>query len=396
MNDRKCHILIVDDNIQDFKLMSVMIRAESDVDYEFYWAKNSEEAKDALNKYFVDLVAVDYRLGSECGTEVIEDLRKQYPNLAYIMITGMEDPDLYKEGLAVGASSFLLKSAESGLLFDRTVQFAIEHKRVQNNLQAANESKNRLMSLLSHDLGDPLESLVNSLAVVRMQANSLSKDELVEILDASYRSAYEAMNSTNNIIGWGKDEKGRMRPNFKMVNMTDIVSGVFNLLATEAKKKCVTLSFHGDCGVKAYVDERMLATVLRNLVANALENSGVDQKVEVHTRIVKSEMIISITDCGTGIPSDDIASLKTMQRKMNVNEVGNKGYRDGLEICWHMLELLGSDLQVDSEVGQGSTFSFILPISLPKTDMEPDEVADETIMGYMERAKIMSAKSQGW
>lgn len=376
--------------------MSVMIRAESDIDYEFYWAKNSEEAKDALNKYFVDLVAVDYRLGAEIGTEVIVDLKKMYPQLAYVMITGMEDPDLYKEGLAVGASSFLLKSAESGLLFDRTVQFAIEHKKVQNNLKAANESKNRLMSLLSHDLGDPLESLVNSLAVVRMQASSLSKDELVEILDASYRSAYEAMNSTNNIIGWGKNQNGRMEPSFTMVNMTDVVSGVFNLLATEAKRKGVALNFHGDCGVKAYVDERMLSTILRNLVSNSLENSGADGKVEVHTRIEKNQMKISVTDRSSGINTDHIANLKAAQQSMNFDSVGKKGYRDGLEICWHMLELLGSDLQVESSMGMGCTFSFILPISLPKNDMEPDNVADESIIGYMERAKIMSAKSQGW
>lgn len=379
--DRKYHVLMVDDNVQDFKLLSVMIRANSDAKYEFYWAKNSKEAEDALSNLWIDLVAVDYNLGAELGTDVIRKLIAKHPQIAYIMITGMEDPDLYKAGLEAGASDFIVKSDNNAKLFDQTVQFAVEHKRIENSLRASNEAKNRLMAILANDLELPLSNLVKSLALVRTQAEDLSKQDLKSIIDNSYKSSYEAMTTIRSILDWGKDQSGNMKPSFEMVNITESISHVFNFLAIESSKKDVELSYKGDCGLHAYADSKMLSTVLRNLISYAIRTTQKGSKIEVETQADEANIAISIHNFGVSV---DPSKLSQMRMGIFDNLAGRKSknhHTQSLEICRHLLDLMAVDLQIDSSEEQGITFSFLLPAE--ETAVELDEELENSVLSLI-------------
>jgi len=379
--DRKYHVLMVDDNVQDFKLLSVMIRANSDAKYEFYWAKDSKEAEDALSNLWIDLVAVDYNLGAELGTDVIRKLIAKHPQTAYIMITGMEDPDLYKAGLEAGASDFIVKSDNNAKLFDQTVQFAVEHKRIENTLRASNEAKNRLMAILANDLELPLSNLVKSLALVRTQAEDLSKQDLKNIIDNSYKSSYEAMTTIRSILEWGKDQSGNMKPSFEMVNITESISHVFNFLAIESSKKNVELSYKGDCGLHAYADSKMLSTVLRNLISYAIRTTQKGNKIEVETQVDEANIAISIHNFGVCV---DQAKLSQMRLGVFDNLAGRKAknhHNQSLEICRHLLDLMAVDLQIDSSEEQGTTFSFLLPTK--ETSAEIDEELENSVLNLV-------------
>ncbi|MDQ8202994.1 response regulator [Pelagicoccus sp. SDUM812003] len=357
-------VLVVDDSVHDFRSLTVMINSQADKDYAFTWARNSEEAESKLEESNFDLVAMDYNLGLELGTEAIERLAKRYPEPAYILVTGNQDPDVYKEGIRVGAVNFVQKNAQCGQVFDRTAQFSIERQRSENALKLANASKDWVMSLLETDLASPLFSLNQLLSTMMKEAENMPKEMLIEMLDTAYQSSCEAVLATNELMDWGRSLNGAMHPAMKEVNIASCIQSAIRLLTTLADERGVFISQSGIFEVQAFCDERMVGTVARNLIAAALSFTAEAGTVRVSSAVSGEKIAVSVVGDGRSLRPKEIAYLREAAGAgIEFSSPAERQAFSAVRIASHMLDSMGSSLEVRNVGDRRTAFSFSLPMA---------------------------------
>lgn len=360
------NVLIVDDSIHDYRSLSVMIGSNSSNDYKFEWARNSEEAEVKLDDGHFEIVAVDYNLGLEEGSEVIQRLCGRYPASAYIMVTGNQDPDVYKRGIRAGAANFVQKTKDAGVIFDRMAQYAVERKRNETSLKVANASKDWLMSLLETDLATPLFALNQLLSTTFKEAENMPKEMLIELLDTAYQTSCEALVATKEMLDWGRSVKGAVRPNMQMVDVAGITLRAVRLLTTLADERGIYIAQRGVFDFKAYCDERIISTVLRNLLSAALNFSADHKTVCIASSVDPGYLQLSISCEGRGIANADFASLcgNAPSEEHNWNAPDRQAICS-IQVASHMLDSMGCSLELKNEAKAGVQFSFKLPFKLP-------------------------------
>ncbi len=360
------NVLIVDDSIHDYRSLSVMIGTNSDNTYEFDWARNSEEAESKLEEGGYEIVAVDYNLGLEEGSEVIQRLATSYPGSAYIMVTGNQDPDVYKRGIRAGAVNFVQKNKDCGMIFDRMAQYAVERKRTETSLKVANASKDWLMSLLETDLATPLFALNQLLSTTFKEADNMPKEMLIELLDTAYQTSCEALVATKELLDWGRSVRGAMRPTMSMVDVAGSIHRAVRLLTTLADERGIYIAQRGVFDFKAYCDDRMLSTVLRNLLSAALYYSANDKTVCIDSKVDDGNLALSISCEGRGIESTDFATLCSTSGESSEGwSTPDRQAICSIQVASHMLDSMGCTLELKNEAKRGVQFSFKLPLKLP-------------------------------
>lgn len=360
------NVLIVDDSIHDYRSLSVMIGNNSDNDYEFEWARDSEEAIEKLDENSFEIVAVDYNLGLEEGSEVIAKLSDRFPGAAYIMVTGNQDPNVYKRGIKAGAVNFVEKTKECGVIFDRMAQYAVERKRSETSLKVANASKDWLMSLMETDLATPLFALNQLLSTTQKEAENMPKEMLIELLDTAYQTSCEALMATKEMLDWGRSVKGAVRSKMSMVDVSGNIHRAVRLLTALADERGIYIAQRGVFDFKAYCDERVLGTVLRNLLLAAFRYSSDDATVCINSEIVEGHLELSIASEGRGIDSRDFASLCNGSEDAEDNWVGeDRQALFSIQVASHMLDSMGCSLEIKNQVKSGAEFSFKLPLKHP-------------------------------
>ncbi|MBK1878024.1 ATP-binding response regulator [Pelagicoccus mobilis] len=360
------NVLIVDDSIHDYRSLSVMIGANTSNDYEFQWARNSEEAELKLEDGRFEIVAVDYNLGLEEGSEVIQRLSERYPGSAYIMVTGNQDPDVYKRGIQAGAVNFVQKTKDCGVIFDRMAQYAVERKRSENSLKVANASKDWLMSLLETDLATPLFALNQLLSTTFKEAENMPKEMLIELLDTAYQTSCEALVATKEMLDWGRSVHGAVRPNMQMVDVAAITHRAVRLLTTLADERGIYIAQRGVFDFKAYCDERIISTVLRNLLSAALSYSADDKTVCIESSVESGYLNLAISCEGRGIENSDFATLCGGKQEQGHNwNAKDRQAICSIQVASHMLDSMGCSLELKNDIHKGVQFSFKLPLKLP-------------------------------
>jgi len=360
------NVLIVDDSIHDYRSLSVMIGANSINDYKFEWARNSEEAEMKLDGSCFEIVAVDYNLGLEEGSEVIERLSERYPASSYLLVTGNQDPDVYKRGIQAGAVNFVQKTKDAGVIFDRMAQYAVERKRSETSLKVANASKDWLMSLLETDLATPLFALNHLLSTTFKEAENMPKEMLIELLDTAYQTSCEALVATREMLDWGRSVHGAVQPNMQMVDVAAITHQAVRLLTTLADERGIYIAQRGVFDFKAYCDQRIISTVLRNLLSAALGFSADNKTVCIESSVDSGYLHLSISCEGHGIANADFASLCGGSRLQDHNwNAPDRQAICSIQVASHMLDSMGCALELKNDAQSGVRFAFKLPLKLP-------------------------------
>ncbi len=238
-------------------------------------------------------------------------------------------------------------------------------KAKNDELQEINATKNRLMSIVGHDLKGPISSIINLINLVEDSAISLADTK--SILKQLNPVAKNTINLLENLLQWAMVNSNQIlyRPELLLIN--DIVNENYNLLKSVAEQKNIELikSIPEDLTVMA--DPNMFSTIIRNLVSNAIKYSENGSKVKVKARDENKHIIIDVEDQGIGMSSKDIYAINNLELDVSrKGTAGEKGTGLGLTLCKAFLSKHGGSLEISSEKGNGSTFSLIFPVK-PKT-----------------------------
>lgn len=359
-------VLLIDDSVQDFRLISVLVKNQAQNHYTFDWARNSKEAQEHLKKGDIDIVAVDYNLGLEYGSEVIAKLSDQFPDLPYLLVTGNEDPSVYKKGLQSGAENFVSKGKDCGAQFDRAAQFAMEHKRVDHSLVLATESKDWLLSLVARDLTNPLFALNELLSTLVKDGPNIPQEKLMELLKTAFQTSCESIVTANEMMEWGRNLHGSVKPQMSMISLETVFHRSMSLVAPLADEKDILLDKRGPFEFNVFSDERMLLSATRNLLSAAMFFAKEGTDITIEAEPINNEIVVTIRSSGKGIDSDLFEKLTNNPDELNeMPRTAEQQALISLLISNHLFDSMKNALRVVNLPQEGIEFTFKVPLNGP-------------------------------
>lgn len=260
--------------------------------------------------------------------------------------------------------------SESQQVEERSAEWrnrAQELERARLHAQQATRMRTRFLTGMSHELRAPLTAILSHSEM--LIGSNLSRDQN-EHVETVRRSAENLLQLIDDVLDWSELESGRMSINEVGFNLAETVEDTVGLLAPLAYEKALelTLIIYNDVPLRLQGDPLRLQQILTNLISNAIkftDRGGIAVRVMLEAeKEEKAELRFSVQDSGIGIAAEDQDKLFRIygQLKKPGNEVRAGGSGLGLVICKRLLEMMDGEIEVDSEPGKGSEFSFNLPL----------------------------------
>jgi signal transduction histidine kinase len=230
-------------------------------------------------------------------------------------------------------------------------------------LETASQHKSQFLANMSHELRTPLNAILGYTELILDGIYGGVTDRLEEILRRVQHSGQHLLGLINDVLDLSRIEAGELRLSLNDYSMGEVVQSVVTAVEPLAAEKELTLSVSVSPDLPTgRGDERRIAQVLLNLVGNAIKFTDTGQ-VGMMVRASDSEYVVSVADTGPGIPPPDQKRIFEEFHQVDSSSTRSKGGTGlGLSIARRIVELHGGRIWVESEPGQGSTFSFTLPV----------------------------------
>ncbi|MEJ5961037.1 PAS domain S-box protein [Pedobacter immunditicola] len=240
-------------------------------------------------------------------------------------------------------------------------------KALNLELTVSNELKNELLSIIGHDLRNPISGSLQLLNLTLMDFKSNTAEELHMYLLQMKLELSNANNLLEDLLAWAKIQFKSI--NMNPVDITDVASHVQKAILTIqplAEKKNIDVSLEIDEALNLYADAGMLDAIIRNLLTNAIKFTKDGGRVLIKASNEEKGVKFSVTDNGVGMSKEQMNKL--FDRNQNYTTYGTSGEKGtglGFNLCHDFALKHGGDLWVESTPGLGSTFHFTIPLQKP-------------------------------
>ncbi|MGB0522580.1 MAG: hybrid sensor histidine kinase/response regulator [Flammeovirgaceae bacterium] len=363
-------ILIADDEQQSMMVILKYLQALGD-DNSLIGAPNGELAcKLALEKS-PDIILLDWYMPDMTGIEVLEFLKSQEAtkDIPIVMVTALTGSSDLEYALQKGAIDYIRKPVDRIELIARVKSalqlhdYLKEIKRQQTELSQLNHVKDKVFSIIAHDLRNPFASIGMFVDVLLENAASFTPEEVADIANDLHESLSSANLLLENLLEWSRSQMEHIDMLPQKLQPEEVANSVARLFRNNIQNKGVklTINFSADCVV--FADAHMINFIIRNLVSNAIKFTPTDGEIYVEGKVLGEEMCeILVKDTGVGISEENLARLFNEDDHVSTRGTeGEKGTGLGLMLCKEFVEKNGGSIQVESKVGEGSVFRFTLP-----------------------------------
>lgn len=237
-----------------------------------------------------------------------------------------------------------------------------ELEEVVKQLNLLNSQKDKFFSIIAHDLKNPFTSIIGHSELLMMEVQSKEYGAVEEIAGVILNSSKRAMDLLFNLMEWAKSQTGRHTFNPTPFLLKDVVSEVFALFDQIAIQKQIKINMAISAEIKMSADRNMIATVVRNLVSNAIKFAKPGGEISVYTVSAGDSLTICVKDNGVGMSQEEIKRLFSADTPITSLGTNNeKGTGLGLILCKEFVEKHRGKIWVESEKDMGSTFYVSLP-----------------------------------
>ena len=365
----KPRILAIDDEQLNIELLRFILERN---EFEFKGTHSDDEFFELLEKEPPDLILLDVIMPIIDGFELCEKIKtfSEYKDIPVIFLTGKVNVKDKIKGFEVGGVDYVTKPFNEKELLAR-IQTHIELRKARNqieqqaeNLKQSNALKDRMFSIIGHDLRSPLSAAKLKLDFIKRGIIDPTSDEFIDgTVFELLNTMDEALSLLQNLLGWAKSESNQIQVIPENLSLSDIVEQTFRLLKLGSEHKNITLENNVGEDTSVYADLNTIKTVLRNLISNAIKFTPVNGKIKVNATIKNNSVIVEVQDNGQGIPKSDIS--KILNPNEHYSKLGTEkepGTGLGLILCQNFVRKNGGTLKIKSIEGKGSTFYFDLPI----------------------------------
>jgi len=249
----------------------------------------------------------------------------------------------------------------------RDIQYQNQAIIVQKEeLNQLNTVKNKLLSVISHDLRGPIAAVSGLLGLLK--SGHLSHQELITQSNRLNNEVYSLTYLLDNLLSWSKSQMQGIKLKRENVALRKVVDENLKIALPMSEQKRITVENHvpEDCYVNT--DVNFLSLVIRNLVMNAIKFTHEQGKIYVASEGQENKVLISVNDNGVGMTKEDLNKLfNTKSHYSKMGTANEAGTGIGLLLCKEFIELDGGKIWVESAEGKGSSFKFVLKQGYPKT-----------------------------
>ena len=262
-------------------------------------------------------------------------------------------------------SRFILKKKTNKILEGANKQLNIAINKIsksEEDLKELNATKNKVFSIIAHDLKSPFNSLLGFSEILGEKSEQYDKEKIKQYSIIINTSANDLYNLTENLLHWARCQSDKIKYYPRKIDLNKLVVNVIYILEISAKKKNIIVYPEIPENTYVYVDVNIISTVIRNLLSNALKFTEKGGKVTI-TSVEKDNLVeVSVVDTGIGISQENIKKLFILDNQYTTKGTSDeKGTGLGLIVCKEFIEKSGGKIWVESELGKGSNFKFTLP-----------------------------------
>jgi two-component system sensor histidine kinase/response regulator len=333
-------------------------------DYRMAAAGNGKKALAMIPESQPDLILLDIMMPGMDGFEVCEHLKKipETKDIPVIFLTArVETPDVIK-GFDVGAVDYVTKPFKGAELLSR-IKTHLELKFARESLKELNATKDKLFSIIAHDLRNPLQVLMFSADLLSKHYEDFDEDKKKEFIDKIFTGTNQISDLLENLLEWARSQRGIIESHVEKIYISTLAEENVSLFKEIAKKKEIRLFSEVDTSYFAIADRNMIRIVIRNLVSNAIKFTFRGGEVKISASASQNSVQIDVTDTGVGIAPEDIHRLfKIDKQKITPGTAKEKGSGLGLILCKEFVEKNNGTIDVVSTPGKGTCFSVTLPL----------------------------------
>ncbi|XDD48601.1 ATP-binding protein (plasmid) [Leptospira sp. WS39.C2] len=239
----------------------------------------------------------------------------------------------------------------------------LEKNRYFQELQLLNYTKDKFFSIIAHDLKGPIGGMNTFIGMILEDLENRPIKRTKNDLNILYQSSGEVYALLENLLTWARSQTEEISFMPETISVYGMVETVISYVTFMIQNKEIQIQNSVDREVTAFADEKMLETILRNLISNAIKYSHIGGKVIIKSESNVNLVTISVEDFGTGISEEirnNLFRIDSKQKSMP-GTLGERGTALGLILCKEFIEKNGGNINVKSEVGVGSKFYFTLP-----------------------------------
>jgi two-component system sensor histidine kinase/response regulator len=374
------HVLVVDDELG---IREGCRRALTPHGFEVDMAENGPTGLRKLREGRFDVLLLDAMMPGMSGLEVLEQARQLDPNLICIIITGYATVELAMQAIRQGAHDFIAKPFTSELLL-QVINRELERRQLQGEakrvraleeetrelarakaeLEKLDTIEGRFMLNMVHILRAPVAVLQNSIQLIRK--GYVPPKEQPALLERAEQRAGELLTTLDDLLLLAYLKEGVGLSKTETVSVADVLEEVLAALKGQAGQQGVTVTTEVADRPHVMVNPEHVKALWTNLVSNAIRYTPEGGRITVSLRTDQGQgqVVGAVSDTGLGVAAEDITRIfEEFYRTEEAKAMQETGTGLGLPIVQQVVEKYGGTIEVESAVGQGSTFRFILPLA---------------------------------
>lgn len=249
-------------------------------------------------------------------------------------------------------------------------------EEAQRKTEEIMESRHKLLLSVSHDIKAPLSSIMG-------YVDLLEKEDNKKEINSIRQSSEHILNLLNNLLEFSSLEQGKLQVSKETFDIRQLCNEIAEMFEPIARQKNLNFQFNPsmDKGSFIHSDKLKIRQILSNLISNAIKYT-LEGDVGFKARLGRNLLVVDITDTGVGIPKDKLEEVfKPFVRIETYNQFAEgSGY--GMTVVKGLVDLLGGEIHIESEVGKGSHFEVRIPVEDVVDIEEKNEVTDDNKLKY--------------
>ena len=368
--------------LKHYKLMKSLDSTRERFDKAFVWQREYYELNNSLKKNEVKIntqIETPFELEQNSINNTTEERKPDNQISTFRQLETNKTLEKYKLFLYGLLAALIVVSALLILVYlkrNTNIKYTqeLEEKNVKielqneafseqtKHLENVNNVKDKLFSIVSHDLKDSLSSINGFIDLLK--DGSLSREEFDDLIPELSENANNASLLLFNLLNWSKSQMQSLEPKPSLFDIQEVFETKVKLIEQRMENKGIDLVDHSLRDF-AYADRSMFEIVVQNLLANALKFCKNGDTITISNHISNGTCIVSVADTGIGISKENLDKLFKDNSFTTMGTDNEKGTGLGLSICKELVELNQGKIWVESTQGKGSTFYVQLPKSRP-------------------------------